>query len=53
LKEYKVEIPEEFTENPNVLNQILNTLKETSGKLEIKDSSQKELVRVKILTISD
>jgi type III restriction enzyme len=46
LKEDKVEIPEEFTENPNVLNQILNTLKETSGKLEIKDSSQKELVRV-------
>jgi type III restriction enzyme len=46
LKEDKVEIPEEFTENPNVLNQIINTLKETSGKLEIKDSSKKELVRV-------
>ncbi len=46
LKEDKVEIPLEFTENPNVLNQIINTLKETSGKLEIKDSSKKELVRV-------
>lgn len=46
MKEDKVEIPEEFTENLNVLNQIINTLKETSGKLEIKDSSKKELVRV-------
>ena len=46
MKEDKVEIPLEFTENPNVLNQIINTLKETSGKLEIKDSSKKELVRV-------
>lgn len=46
LKEDKVEILDEFSENPNILNQIINRLKETSGKLEIKDSSKKELVRV-------
>jgi type III restriction enzyme len=46
LKDDNVEIPIEFTENIQVYNQILNTLKETSGKLEIKDSSKKELVRV-------
>lgn len=46
LKEDKVELPHEFTENPNILNQIINTLKETSGKLEIKDNAKKELVKV-------
>ena len=46
LKEGKVEIPDEFTENPTVLNQILKILKETSGKLEIKNNSQKVSVSV-------
>lgn len=46
LKDGEVNLPEEFTENPQVANQIINTLKETAGKLEIKDASKKQLVKV-------
>jgi type III restriction enzyme len=46
LKEGEVNLPEEFTENTQVLNQIINMLKETAGKLEIKDGSKKQLVKV-------
>lgn len=46
LKDGEVNLPEEFTENPQVANQIINTLKETAGRLEIKDASKKQLVKV-------
>jgi type III restriction enzyme len=46
IKEDKVELPEEFKENENVFKQIMNTLKETAGKLEIKNSVNREVVRV-------
>jgi type III restriction enzyme len=46
LKDGEVNLPEEFTENPQVVNQIINTLKETAGRLEIKDASKKQLVKV-------
>lgn len=46
LKDGEVNLPEEFTENPQVTNQIINTLKETAGRLEIKDASKKQLVKV-------
>lgn len=46
LKDGSVNLPEEFTENPQVANQIINTLKETAGRLEIKDASKKQLVKV-------
>lgn len=46
LKDGEVNLPDEFTENPQVANQIINTLKETAGRLEIKDASKKQLVKV-------
>lgn len=46
LMDEAVDLPEEFLENPHVANQIINTLKETAGKLEIKDASKKQLVKV-------
>lgn len=46
IKEDKVELPEEFKENENVFKQIMSTLKETAGKLEIKNSINREVVRV-------
>lgn len=46
LKEGSVNLPEEFIENPHVESQIINTLKETAGRLEIKDGSKKQLVKV-------
>jgi len=45
LKDNKIDIPLEFTKNQQVYNQILNTLKETAGKLQIKDSSKKAVVK--------
>jgi type III restriction enzyme len=46
LKEDRVELPEEYAETPHILSQILNTLKDTAGKLEIKDGAKKQLVKV-------
>ncbi len=46
LKDGEVNLPEQFTENPQVASQIINTLKETAGRLEIKDASKKQLVKV-------
>lgn len=46
LKNETVNLPEEFRENQNVLNQIINTLKETAGKLEIKNGADKKVVTV-------
>lgn len=46
LKDGAVNLPEEFTENPQVASQIINTLKETAGRLEIKDAAKKQLVKV-------
>lgn len=46
LKDGEVNLPDEFTEKPQVVNQIINTLKETAGRLEIKDASKKQLVKV-------
>ncbi|PZO31431.1 MAG: type III restriction endonuclease subunit R [Flavobacteriaceae bacterium] len=46
LKSESVNIPEEFKEKGHVLNQILNTLKETAGKLEIKNQADKKRVTV-------
>lgn len=46
LKSESVNIPEEFKEKEHVLNQILNTLKETAGKLEIKNQADRKRVTV-------
>ncbi|TDD99103.1 type III restriction-modification system endonuclease [Flavobacterium sandaracinum] len=46
LKEERVELPEEYAETPHILSQIINTLKDTAGKLEIKDGAKKQLVKV-------
>lgn len=46
LRANTVDIPENFKELEHVLNQILNTLKETAGRLEVKNLSDKKLVTV-------
>lgn len=46
LKEDNVELPEELTKDPKVVSQILNTLKQTAGKLDIKNTADKQLVKV-------
>lgn len=46
LKDENVDIPEGFKEQEHVLNQIINTLKETAGKLEIKNQADKKMVSV-------
>ena len=46
LKEDKVELPEELMEDPKVVSQILNTLKQTAGKLDIKNTADKQIVKV-------
>ncbi|MEC4005509.1 DEAD/DEAH box helicase family protein [Flavobacterium sp. SUN052] len=46
LKEDNVELPEALSEDPKVVNQILNTLKQTAGKLDIKNTADKQLVKV-------
>jgi type III restriction enzyme len=46
LKEDKVELPEELAEDPKVVSQILNTLKQTAGKLDIKNTADKQIVKV-------
>ncbi|MFM2385820.1 MAG: hypothetical protein RL660_577, partial [Bacteroidota bacterium] len=46
LKADNVTLPEEFTEDPKVKNQIINTLKQTAGKLDIKNTDDKQVVKV-------
>jgi type III restriction enzyme len=46
LKEDKVELPEELMEDQKVVSQILNTLKQTAGKLDIKNTADKQIVKV-------
>lgn len=46
LKENKVELPEEFTNELHVFKQVLANLKNASGRLEIKDGNKKETVKV-------
>lgn len=46
IKEDSVELPEEFIEDKHVGMQILNTLKDAAGKLEIKNKDDRKKVRV-------
>lgn len=46
LKEDKVNLPEEITENKHVLKQVLSNLKDAAGKLEIKNQDDKKQVKV-------
>lgn len=46
LKENKVDIPEEFTENTHVHKQILTNLKDAAGKLDIKNLDDRKQVKV-------
>jgi type III restriction enzyme len=46
LKADNVDLPEEFIEDPKVKNQIINTLKQTAGKLDIKNTAEKQVVKV-------
>ena len=46
LKENKVDLPEEILENTTVLNQVLNILKQTAGRLDIKNNADKQVVKV-------
>jgi type III restriction enzyme len=46
IKEDIVELPEEFTVNEHVENQILNHLKDAAGKLQIKNQDDKKKVKV-------
>jgi type III restriction enzyme len=46
LKEDKVELPDEITENVHVLKQVLSNLKDAAGKLEIKNKDDKKKVTV-------
>lgn len=46
LKEDKVEIPEDIASEEHVIRQILNTLKDAAGKLEIKNQEDKKRIKV-------
>jgi type III restriction enzyme len=46
IKEDKLELPEELMEDPKVVSQILNTLKLTAGKLDVKNQADKKQVKV-------
>jgi type III restriction enzyme len=46
LKEEKVDLPEEFTEDEHVHSQILSKLKDAAGKLEIKNKDDKKKVKL-------
>jgi type III restriction enzyme len=46
LRANEVILPEEFKSDAKVHNQIINTLKQTAGKLEVRDSSNKKKVAV-------
>lgn len=46
LKENKVDLPEEFTEDEHIKKQILKTIKTAAGKLEVKNSDDKKKVKV-------
>jgi type III restriction enzyme len=46
LRDETVNLPEGLEEQPHVVNQIIKKLKETAGKLEIKNQKDKEVVSV-------
>ena len=46
LKEGKVELPEEFTEEPHVFKQLISIMKSAAGRLEVKNSDDKKHVKV-------
>jgi type III restriction enzyme len=46
LKEDKVDLPEEITENLTVLKQVMSNIKDAAGKLEIKNKDDKKVVKV-------
>jgi len=46
LKEEQVDLPEDFTENKHIKKQILKTIKEAAGKLEVKNSDDKKKIKV-------
>jgi len=46
IKEDKVVLPEEVQENPKLLGQVFNILKQTAGKLDIKNNADKQIVKV-------
>ncbi len=46
LKDDKVELPEEFTEDKHIEKQIIKNIKQAAGKLEIKNSDDKKKVKV-------
>jgi type III restriction enzyme len=46
LKDDKVDLPEEFTEDKHIEKQIITNLKQAAGKLEIKNSDDKKKVKV-------
>jgi len=46
LKEDKVDLPDDFADNPPIKKQILKTLKNAAGKLEVKNSDDKKKVKV-------
>lgn len=46
IKEGKVELPEEINENIHVHNQVIKSLRDAAGKLEIKNKDDKKQVKV-------
>lgn len=46
IKEDEVELPEEFTQDEHIENQILSNLKDAAGKLHIKNQDDKKKVKV-------
>ena len=46
IKDDNVELPEQFTEDVKVKNQILEVLKKVAGKLEIKNNADKKKIKV-------
>lgn len=46
IKEDAVELPEEFTQDEHIENQILSNLKDAAGKLHIKNQDDKKKVKV-------
>lgn len=46
LKEDKVELPDEITEDVHVLKQVLINLKDAAGKLDIKNKEDKKKVKI-------
>ena len=46
IKENNVTLPEELSEDPKVVSQIMNTLKQTAGKLDIKNTNDRQVVKI-------